>query len=327
VAKYLVSDFATTTLATGISSGAISCTVAAGNGALFPLPNVSTGTKFLATLQSATNPNTYEVVTVTARSTDTMTMTPTVNAYNAGDFFALRIPSALVEQLTQFDDVQAQSGNYAIDTGSANAYAVSLTPNLTAHVQGMPIRFQAAHSNTGASTFNDGAGSANLQYPGSSVLVGGEIVAGRIYTCIFNSGYFQLQLESSRNTIAFSVSGAISGTLSAVWTKDGNKVSIFTTSGLSATSTATSPIFLNSLPTEIQPSGPRIVTCTQLDIAGNSLSGWAQVNPNGAAPAEIRVDPVTVLTIGGVNYIADQGGFPSGMTCGFFPGWLIVYSI
>lgn len=327
MAKYLVTDLASTTLATGISAGATSCTVAAGNGALFPSPNTSTGTKFLATLQSATNPNTIEVVTVTARSTDTMTMTPTVNAYNAGDYFAIRDSAELIQKLAQFDDVQAQAGNYALDTGAANAYVVSLTPALTAHVQGMPIRWQAAHSNTGASTFNDGAGVASLVYPGGSALVGGEIVAGHIYTVIYNTGSFQLQSESDRNTIALTVSGALSGTMSASWTKDGQKVTIYTTSGISGTAGSTSAILLNSLPAEIQPSGWRVVPCAQLSLSAFAINGWAQINPNGSAPAEIKLSPVSVVAISGINYIQDQETFPSGLICGINAGWTITYSL
>jgi hypothetical protein len=193
MAKYLVSDVATTLLASGISSGATSLTVTAGAGALFPQPNTSTGTKFLATLVSASNVNTKEVVTCTARSTDTMTITPTTQAWNAGDTFAILNLAEMLEQLVQFDDLQAQLGNYAIDTGSANAYSVTLTPALSAHVVGMPIRWLAAHTNTESSTFNDGAGSGALNLPGGVSLPAGTVIGGVIYESIWNGGAFQLE--------------------------------------------------------------------------------------------------------------------------------------
>jgi len=212
MAKYLVSDNATSTLATGISSGATSLTVQAGDGALFPLPNPSTGTKFFATFVSASNPNTKEVVTCTARSTDTMTITPTTTSWNSGDTFMLSNPAELIQQLVQFDDLQTQGGNYALDVGSANAYVVGLTPSLSAHIPGTPIRFLAAHANTGASTFNDGAGTASLVLPGGTALPSGIIVANMVYSAVWNANksYFQLEgtLISAISQLAGQVTNA-----------------------------------------------------------------------------------------------------------------------
>lgn len=197
MAKYLVTDVATTTLAAGISSGATSLVVTAGTGALFPSPNPSTGTKFLATLVSATLANTRTVVTCTARSTDTMTVTPVSGSWNAGDTFAILNLAEMLQQLVQFDDLQAQLGNYALDVGSANAYSVTLSPALSAHVAGMPIRFLAAHANTGASTFNDGAGAASFVLPGGTALPAGIVQANTVYIAIWNSAQSYFELEGA----------------------------------------------------------------------------------------------------------------------------------
>jgi hypothetical protein len=209
MAKYLVSDNATTTLATGISLGATSVTVTAGTGALFPSPNPTTGTKFYGTFVSASNPNTKEVVTCTARSTDTMTISATTAAWSAGDTFMLSDTAELIEELVQFDDLQAQAGNYALDVGSANAYSVTLTPALTAHVAGMPLRWLAAHSNTGASTFNDGYASANLLRPNGGALQSGDIVANSIYTVEWNSSLSAFQLGAVQVSSFSQLSGSI----------------------------------------------------------------------------------------------------------------------
>jgi len=49
--------------------------------------------------------------------------------------------------------VQGNTYNSAIDSGSANAYVVTLTPAPEGSFgEGFPIYFQAANSNTGAST-------------------------------------------------------------------------------------------------------------------------------------------------------------------------------
>ncbi len=44
--------------------------------------------------------------------------------------------------------------DYAVDTGSANAYVIALAPALAANVIGMLITFKATNANTGASTLN-----------------------------------------------------------------------------------------------------------------------------------------------------------------------------
>lgn len=206
MAKLLVSDVATTTLATGISEGATSCTVAAGNGALFPQPNPTTGTYFLATFVSASNPNTKELVTCTARSTDTMTITPTTQAWNAGDTFAILNAAEVIQALVQFDDLQKQAGNYALDTGSANAYVVTLSPALAAPTEGVPIRWKAGHTNTGASTLNG----QPLVLTNGSALAAGDIVASGIYTSMWNATLSAYQLDYVIITTFSQLSGTVS---------------------------------------------------------------------------------------------------------------------
>lgn len=205
MSKLLFSDNTTTTLATGINSGATSCTVAAGAGSLFPQPNTTTGTYFFATFVSASNPNTKEVVTCTARSTDTMTISPTTQAWDAGDTFALFQPAEAMEALVQFDDLQAQAGNYAIDTGSANAYVVTLTPALSTPSPGTPIRWLAAHANTGASTFN---GQAFVLNTGAALLEG-DIVANGLYTSTWNTALNAYQLDGVIVTEFSQLSGEV----------------------------------------------------------------------------------------------------------------------
>lgn len=63
--------------------------------------------------------------------------------------------------------------DYAIDTGSANAYAIALTHPLVAQVTGMPIWFLPGRDNTGASTIAIGAlAAADIKYRGASLMPG-----------------------------------------------------------------------------------------------------------------------------------------------------------
>lgn len=210
MAKVLFTDNATTELAASVSSGATTCSVVSGSGALFPNPNTELDQYFYATFVSASNPNTKEIVTVSARSTDTMTISATTTSWNAGDTFALLQPAEALEAMTQFDDLQAQLGNYALDVGSANAYSVTLTPALGTHIDGAPIRWRAAHTNTGASTFNDGTGSAALVLPGNVALVAGTITAGWTYTTFWSAENSCFELAAGVTTFA-----QLAGTASA----------------------------------------------------------------------------------------------------------------
>ncbi len=69
--------------------------------------------------------------------------------------------------------------SYAADTGSANAYACTLSPAPAAYVDGMKIRIKIANANTGASTINvNTLGNKALTKLGAVALIGGELVAG-----------------------------------------------------------------------------------------------------------------------------------------------------
>lgn len=80
-----------------------------------------------------------------------------------------------------FDPSTIQSGGYitASDTGSANAYAIALTPAPTVLTPGMLVQIDAiVASNTGASTLNvNGLGALPIQSAGGVALQGGELVA------------------------------------------------------------------------------------------------------------------------------------------------------
>ena len=106
----LFTNNAATTLASGILSGATSLTVAAGTGALFPNPTA--GQYFYCTL--ANNAGTVEIVKVTARSTDTFTITrgqdgTSAVAWNTGDKVELRLVRATLDNFPQLDSTNTFS--------------------------------------------------------------------------------------------------------------------------------------------------------------------------------------------------------------------------
>lgn len=187
------SDDAISTLAAGITASSPSLQVTAGGGALFP---TLTGSQaFVATLIKAGSPTIKEVIFVTGRSGDSFTSifrSATPLSWNAGDTVALLPTARTLYNFVQFSHLQAQPTNYALDTGTANAYVVHLSPTLNASVVGMPIRWMAAHPNTGASTFSDGINTSALITPGVGDLSANNIEAGGIYTVTWDGTTFQL---------------------------------------------------------------------------------------------------------------------------------------
>lgn len=81
--------------------------------------------------------------------------------------------------------IDAQSGNYALDTGAANAYVVALSPAITAYVDGMTVRVKAVNANLGASTLNAGGGAVSLVNDVGGALVQGDVPAGGIFAATY----------------------------------------------------------------------------------------------------------------------------------------------
>ena len=193
-ARLLFTNNAATTIAAPISSGATTVSVAAGTGVHFPVPG--SGQYFRATFVKSGDSTIFEIVKVTAAAGDTFTIVraqeaTSARSWSTGDSFTLLPTAADLSEFTQADDLQLAAGGYAADTGSTNAYAVTLTPAVSTHVTGMPIRWKAAHTNTSVSTFNDGAGSAALRLADGTDLAAGNIVAGGLYVATWDGTKFQ----------------------------------------------------------------------------------------------------------------------------------------
>ncbi|WP_053221293.1 hypothetical protein [Pseudomonas weihenstephanensis] len=74
--------------------------------------------------------------------------------------------------------IQGGNTTYALDTGAVNACAATFFPAITALVDGLMLRFKAANSNTGATTFSpNGISAAPIVGGNHSALQGGEIAA------------------------------------------------------------------------------------------------------------------------------------------------------
>lgn len=186
----LFANLAGGTLASGITNSATSLTLTAGQGALFPSPG--TNQFFPLTLQDQSNPATVEIVYCTARSGDVLTVVrgregTTGLAFNAGDYAQNRPTAATLEML---------NARFAIDSGSANALAVSVVPAPTsmADLVGVPIYIQkSAAANTGAVTINvNSLGATTAAFADGTALTDGEWPASAIASVMYNGTSFEI---------------------------------------------------------------------------------------------------------------------------------------
>lgn len=132
-------NFAATTLASGISAGATSISLAAGTGALFP--SLGAGEYFYAVMLDAATGTTKEVVKVTARSTDTLTVTraqdnTSASAFIAGDKFELRLVAATMQNFAVLETSAVQALNAQMVGGLTTSQLALLT---TSPVQALNV--------------------------------------------------------------------------------------------------------------------------------------------------------------------------------------------
>lgn len=118
--------------------------------------------------------------------------------------------------------IEARSGNYALDTGAANAYVIALSPAITAYTGNFSGSFKAVNANNGACTLNAGGGVIPLVNDVGGALVLGDILAGDVmsysYIAADNKVYItstvQSQIRFSREfesaELVFALNAAVS---------------------------------------------------------------------------------------------------------------------
>jgi len=117
---------ARSTLAAGISSGASALTLATGEGARFPSPGANQ--YFNATLIDGSG--NYEIVKVTARSTDTLTIVraqqgTSAQAFLLGDTVSLRVTKNAFERFVQKDGDETITGTLTVPTPISAGHAAN----------------------------------------------------------------------------------------------------------------------------------------------------------------------------------------------------------
>lgn len=170
----LIANNATTILASAINAVVTSIPLSPGTGALFPNP--TGGDFFYGTLQSASNPNQLEIVRVTARATDTLTVVrgqdgTMAQSFNVSDVFAL-LPTRATESAIRNVTSLPTAG------GTANALTTTNSVPLAFLAKGAVQELVPAAPNTTAATLAaDGTAATAIKAWGQA-LIGGEMQTG-----------------------------------------------------------------------------------------------------------------------------------------------------
>lgn len=217
----IFSNNATTTLGAPLSSGSTTALLAPGSGALFPNP--SAGQYFVLSFFDALTHLVTEIVWVTARSVDTLTIVrgqegTTPASWLTGDVAANYWTAGQAAAMIQVAQLQQQATNFAVDSGSANALVATLTPAppSLAFLAGAPLRIQAAAANTGAATLNvNGLGAVAIVNADGSALTAGQITAGQISEVTYNGTSFNLVGGGASAQAVLATTGSL--TLSNGW--------------------------------------------------------------------------------------------------------------
>lgn len=90
--------------------------------------------------------------------------------------------------------IQAQGGNYGVDTGASGAtIVVALTPVLTAHKAGMPIRVLLANTTLAGATLDPGPGPVAVWGQNGAAISPNVAVASRVATFMYDGAHYILQ--------------------------------------------------------------------------------------------------------------------------------------
>jgi hypothetical protein len=173
----------------------------------------------LAVAVPAFSQNSGQSTNVRTRTSDPSSCTKGADVYtntsSTDADFRLCTQANTFKSLPSLNKVQSGSANYATDTGTANAYVVTLSPVPTAYTVGFPVYFKAANANTGASTLNvNGLGAVTITKRGGTALAAGDIPVNASIHVVYDGTNFEMVSGAGGGS-------ASAGTQNAVQKSDG----------------------------------------------------------------------------------------------------------
>ena len=189
-------NFALVDLFTGYDASATTVVLQAGQGALLPDPATEGAydvTWFNRTQYPTVSTDANkEIVRITAKSSDTLTITSAQQGTSATTKNAVGDTYSMVLGVTEknMTDIQTyirrQAGQLATSTGSANAQLLAVDTNITSYNTGDRFSFIAGYTNTGATTFNVNSISAKNVFINGGALPAYTIKAGMTYELMYD---------------------------------------------------------------------------------------------------------------------------------------------
>lgn len=143
--------------------------------------------------------------TITASVFSTVT---TITVVNDSGSLDNTLATVAVGSKTSNPSTPRKAYDYATTTGSSNAYVLTLSPPLHAHITGYPIPIKTNFGNTASATINiNGLGAVTLKKNGSKDLASGDIPSGWEGIIAYDGTNYQiLSPIYDREVIAIAVS-------------------------------------------------------------------------------------------------------------------------
>lgn len=214
----LFADNAVSQLASGITNVALTATLTAGSGSLFPAPGA--GQYFKATFVDAATGTVFEIVHVTAVVGDTITMVrgqegTSAHAWLAGDSFFMAPTAGTMQAMVQAEQLQSGTYSTGVAGGTANALTVTVPSTRTTAADGMALTVIASAPNSSTASIvvtlgSTTLGSVALVKLNNNTLAPGDIPAAGypielVYSATF--GAWVMQNPASGGLVTAGVSG------------------------------------------------------------------------------------------------------------------------
>jgi len=193
------------------------------------------------------------------------------NAFTGAANLGSQKITALADGTAHTDGINAgqiQDGGLifqATDSGSANTYAIALTPAVTAYVAGQVFHFKAANASSGASTLNVNAlGAKNIKKKNDQDIAAGDIEQNAIVSVIYDGTSFQMlsQLGTSAGSMSSWTLSGDSGSNQTI--NDGNTVDIAGGTGIDTAASATDTVTVSIDSTVVQKTVQNTFTKAQV---------------------------------------------------------------
>ena len=220
--------------------------------------------------------------------------------------------SSLADGVAHTDAVNAgqiQDGGLifqATDSGSANTYAIALTPAVTGYVAGQVFHFKAANASSGASTLNVNAlGAKNIKKKNDQDIAASDIEQNAIVSVIYDGTSFQMlsQLGTSAGSMSSWTLSGDSGSNQTI--NDGNSVDIAGGTGIDTVAGSTDTVTVSIDSTVPQLATTNAFTGVNRNALTTDNDGSFDMNANN----NFKCTPSGNFALTFTNFADGQSGY------------------